>query len=144
MKKALLIGIDCYKLNTLENCVSDSLEIANLLRENFDCNSNYDVETLLESDATKTAVEEKIHTLFADEDVSGAILYFAGHGTKSKTGSYICTSDMSKTTPGVSMEYILKEVNASKIKNKIIFLDCCGSGFLGKTDTILSDVSTIS
>ena len=62
-----------------------------------------------------------------------ALFYFSGHGYVDELGGYIVTPDFSENDWGVSMNDILKIANNSKqIRNKIIILDCCYSGAIGR------------
>lgn len=138
MKKALIVGIDNYKNNSLNGCVNDALAISSLLGTNGDGSPNFDIEKKLNT-VLKNDLMDKIDTLFSGEsDVS--LLYFSGHGSD-KDGGYLVTSDYDKNDLGVPMNYVLDKANKSKCKNKIIVLDCCYSGNLGEISSISSKES---
>lgn len=131
MRKALVVGINNYSFQPLQACVNDATAIADLLRIDGFGNPNFDV--LLEIDPpTKASLKGSIRSLFSgDPDI--ALLYFSGHGDLDDIGGYIVTPDATQDDVGVSMSEILSMVNNSKAKNRIIILDCCHSGFFGKT-----------
>lgn len=78
-----------------------------------------------------------------NDDVEVCLFYFAGHGYKDDTSAYLSTYDYTSNNPGVALDYLLKKVNASKCKNKIIILDCCHAGNIGKNFNFLDNVSII-
>ena len=143
MRKALIVGINEYYNNELKYCVEDAKSIQNLLEDDYDGHSNFDVKILLNEDAQKNSLENEISELFSDDDVEVGLFYFAGHGYKDDTGAYLSTFDFTTNNPGVSLDYLLKKVNSSKCKNKIVILDCCGSGYIGKNNTFLDNISII-
>lgn len=148
MKKALVIGIDDYgEGNQLSGCVKDANSISAILKRHKDGSINYSVQ-LREDVKTKDELKRKIQELFEGDNES-ALLFFSGHGYVDKYGmASLVTPDMSNETPGVSMDDILLWANESKIRNKIIILDCCFSGNMGNfsgdgTKSRLSDGVTI-
>jgi hypothetical protein len=79
---------------------------------------------------SRSALRGAIEKLFATEcDV--ALLYFSGHGYLGSVDGYLVTSDAAKYDEGIPMSEILKLANTSKVKNKVIVLDCCYSGNMG-------------
>ena len=112
------------------------MEVQALLARNGDGSKNFDAK-LLTDVMTKNQLTDEIIDLFSqDDDV--ALLYFSGHGDINEFGGYIVTPDYDKYNPGVPMERILQIANESNCKNKIILLDCCFSGELGKVEAISS------
>ena len=79
-----------------------------------------------------------------DGDGDVALLYFSGHGYFDITGGFIVTPDYEKYDEGVSMDDILTLANKSKIKNKIIILDCCHSGAFGSPQISGGQISQIN
>lgn len=59
------------------------------------------------------------------------LLYFAGHGYVNHLGGFLVTPDHESYNEGIAMNDILGLANKSKIRNKIIILDCCKSGVFG-------------
>ena len=143
MRRALVIGIDKYKDNELDNCVNDALSVAELLDKNEDGSPNFDVVTLLDYQATKDEVLKAVDILFLGEDVDVALLYFSGHGLDDDDDCVIVTYDYSPENYCVRMEEILDIANQSTCQNKIIILDCCKSGWMGKTG-VVGDNSVLS
>ncbi|MDR0303696.1 MAG: caspase family protein [Chitinispirillales bacterium] len=132
MKKSLCIGIDNYKTSPLSGCINDATCISELLKRNGDGSTNFEVK--FEKDVSSTSnMKELIVDLF-NGDCDTVLFYFSGHGFLNEFGGYIVTPDFKKYDEGVPMDYILNVANKSKIKNKIIILDCCHSGAMGNTD----------
>jgi hypothetical protein len=129
MRKALVVGINNYPSNSLNGCISDASALGHIIEINGDGSPNFDVrlETNIE---TKSDLKKKIVNLF-EGDADTALFYFSGHGFINGIGGYIVTPDFKEYDEGVSMDEILKIVNDSKIKDKIIILDCCHSGTMG-------------
>lgn len=131
MRKALIVGINEYLQKKLSGCVNDAKEMANLLEYNGNGTKNFDVD--LEINIKKKAeLVGKIKKLFAgEEDV--ALFYFSGHGYLDETGGYLVTPDYAENDMGIDLSYILKLANDSRCRNKIIILDSCYSGTMGRT-----------
>ncbi|MDR0602694.1 MAG: caspase family protein [Bacteroidales bacterium] len=129
MRKALVVGINNYPSAHLNGCINDASALGSIIETNGDGSPNFDVR--LETNiATKSELKSKIVDLFAG-DADTALFYFSGHGFLNDIGGYIVTPDFKQYDEGVSMDEILKIVNDSKIKDKIIILDCCHSGTMG-------------
>lgn len=135
MKKALLIGINNYPNGyELRGCIEDVRSIAPLLERNEDGSKNFDVQ-IKEDIQTSREAMSMIQTLFSGND-DYALLYFSGHGYLDEFGGTIVMPEDIRTDGhyyvGLQMKDIMTLVNQSHIKNKIVILDCCHSGFLGK------------
>jgi len=129
MRKALVVGINNYPFAPLNGCINDASALGSIIGTNGDGSPNFDVR--LETNiTTKSELKEKIVNLF-DGDADTALFYFSGHGFLNDIGGYIVTPDFKKYDEGISMDEILNIVNNSKIKDKIIILDCCHSGTMG-------------
>lgn len=136
MRKALVVGINNYPSCPLNGCINDAVEVQALLARNGDGSKNFDAK-LLTDVMTKNQLTDEIKELFSqDDDV--ALLYFSGHGDIDEFGGYIVTPDYDKYNQGVPMERILQIANESNCKNKIILLDCCFSGEMGKVEAVSS------
>jgi hypothetical protein len=129
MKKALVIGIDDYPLSPLKGCVNDASAFAKIMETHGDGSPNFSVE-LKTNVKTKSDLKSLIIELFKGNGDT-ALLYFSGHGILNSIGGYLVTPDHQKHDEGVSMDEILTITNNSKVKNKIIILDCCYSGVFG-------------
>lgn len=137
-RKALVIGINDYKSSPLKCCVNDAKSVVALLEKNEDKSPNFTVKEI-----TEYALEEKlkceIKELFSGTaDV--ALLYFSGHGSSDEHDSYIVSQDEKL----ISMDEILKYANNSEVRNKIIILDSCFSGGLGKIGPLNSPATVIN
>lgn len=135
MKKALLIGINSYPAgNELTGCIEDINQVKSAIDRNGDGSPNFDVKMMADVQTSREAMEA-IKQLFSGDDET-ALLYFSGHGYVNDTGAEIVmpkdieTGDNYYT--GIQMSSIMKVVNSSRIHNKIVILDCCHSGNMGK------------
>jgi len=130
MKKALIIGIDNYPNDPLTGCVNDAKSVAEFIEKNGDGSPNFEV-ILKENVATRSELLSLIDANFSGNS-EAALFYFAGHGIINELGGYIVTPDHRKYEEGVSMDDILKLANKSKIRDRIIILDCCKSGAIAE------------
>lgn len=135
MKKALLIGINDYPNgNRLTGCVEDINNLKSVIERNSDGKVNFHVKLMPDEQSSENAMDA-IKELFNDTS-DMAMLYFSGHGYVNDTGAEIVFPDNIRTTgsyyKGIQMKDIMEIVNASKVRNKIVILDCCHSGNMGK------------
>ena len=135
MKKALLIGINNYPNgNELTGCVEDINSLKSVIERNSDGKVNFSVRLMPDEQSSENAMDA-IKELFNDTS-DMAMLYFSGHGFINDTGAEIVFPDNIRTTgsyyKGIQMKDIMDVVNASKVRNKIVILDCCHSGNMGK------------
>jgi len=143
MKKALVIGIDNYpKGYKLDGCVNDASQFSELIGWNSDGTPNYDVLKTLNTQK-KTELIKSIKGLF-EGDGDSSLLYFSGHGHVDSLSGYLVTPDFEEEDPGVSMNDIIHIANRSKVKNKILILDCCHSGIIGESITSKYETTDIS
>lgn len=152
MRKALIIGVDYYEnVNPLSGCVNDAYSVKSVLERNSDGTVNFG--TLLKvasnkaSAVTRKLLKELVTELFKD-DSDVALFYFSGHGYVENTGGYLITSECQDGDDGFALTDLLQLANESPAKNKIIILDCCHAGFVGKLSgaddkSILSEGLTI-
>lgn len=131
MKKALVVGIDNYNgKSDLCGCVNDAKAIKEVLIRNEDQSKNFDVQ-LISNNVTISGLSERIQELFKG-DCESAIFYFSGHGHVDNYGkASLVTPDMEYNAMGIPMDDVLNWANNSKIKHRIIILDCCFSGSMG-------------
>ena len=138
--RALLIGIDDYDHHTkfprLKSAVRDTLKVRAKLKEfQFD-----DVVTLLNNDATKQNILEKLEKMISATSPEGALfIYFAGHGERLKTTEgdkgyfvpYNGTRNPKKfDEKNVTLSAIKKLILKKGPKHTYIALDCCYSGLI--------------
>jgi hypothetical protein len=126
MKKALIIGINNYPTHPLKGAVNDAKSISNLLKVNGNDETNFEIKLLLNVE-TKSELLTEISTFFSLNADMG-LLYFAGHGYVNELGGFVVTPDHKRYDEGIDMNHILNLANGSKIRNKVIILDCCKSG----------------
>ena len=137
MKKALLIGVNEYPNgNELFGCVEDINCVNEVIAQNGDGSPNFSVKLLANIKRGKDAMKE-IKNLFHG-DGECALLYFSGHGYLNDVGGEIVFPDGIESDSyytGIKMNDILKQAEKSKIRNKVIILDCCHSGAVGNYET---------
>lgn len=138
MRKALVVGIDDYKNCPLNGCCNDAREIAKLLKTNEDDTPNFDVKVQLNV-SCKSDLINLITECFNGNSEIG-LFYYSGHGYIDNFGGYLATPDFSKDNNGVSLSDLINVVNESKCRNKIIILDSCYSGDIGKIP--ITDINT--
>lgn len=130
MRKALAIGNDTYEnVACLHGCINDATNIAAILRRNGDGTPNFEVKQL--NNLTTRDIKKNVQELFNGDSIDTCLLYYSGHGCSNSIDGYIIGTDGEEYVEGMSMSDILKLANESKIKNKIIILDCCFSGKMG-------------
>lgn len=142
MRRALIIGNDNYiNCDTLKGCINDATNIAARLMRNGDGSPNFEVKQM--NDSTTRDIKKNVEELFQGDSVDTCLLYFSGHGCCNNIDGYVLGIDAEEYAEGMSMTEILKLANKSKIKNKIIVLDCCYSGKMGNP-TYSNDECAIS
>lgn len=136
MRKALIVGIDHYDhIRSLSGCVNDAHSVKAVLERHSDGTLNFTAPHLLTGTSAarpvrKKDLKEAVRQLFAD-DSEIALLYFAGHGYIEDTGGYLCTSECETGDDGVPLDEVMKLVNRSPARNKVIILDSCHGGVAG-------------
>ncbi|HEX3045256.1 MAG TPA: caspase family protein [Bacillota bacterium] len=147
LRKALIVGIDHYRSpNTLHGCVKDAISMQEVLARHGDPNKGANFKANLRtssenSNITKASLMRDIEDLF-NSQVDVALFYFSGHGYMDSRGGALVTQDASRYSEGVTMHDLMTCVNDSKIKDKLIILDCCHSGSIG-SDPLVKDASSI-
>ena len=136
MRKALLIGINNYgnPVNNLTGCLEDVKTLGPLLERNGEGSKNFDVMLLPDEQSSSNAMS-RIEQLFSGNGEI-ALLYFSGHGYVNTTGAEIVFPDNVRNATsfymGLQMSNVLDIANKSNYRNKVIILDCCYSGYMGK------------
>jgi len=138
MRKALVVGIDHYtSVNSLFGCVNDAYEMKSVLERNSDGALNFSVNLRVSTNestiVTRRELKDLTIELFAD-DSEVALFYFSGHGYVENTGGYLISSESNHGDDGYSLTELLQIANDSPAKNKVIILDCCHAGFIGRVD----------
>lgn len=134
-RKALLIGINKYPDgNELSGCIEDINQVKSCIERDGDGSVNFSVK-MMPDVQTSQEVMDAIERLYSGNDES-ALLYFSGHGYINTTGAEIVLPqnliDGGNYYTGIQMSTIMDIINKSKVKNKIVILDCCHSGNIGK------------
>jgi hypothetical protein len=142
MRKALAVGINNYPTAPLRGCINDATAFARLIETNADHSPNFDVQ-LLTDISTKASLMGLIRKLFSG-DSDTALFYFSGHGLLNELGGYIVVPDAKRNDEGISMDDLLKLVNGSACRNRIVILDCCNSGSMGSSNLINATTANIS
>lgn len=132
MRKALCVGIDCYKeVDDLRGCVNDANSVKAVLERNGDGTLNFDVKIMCATSEasyiTRNELKDAIEKLFKSESEI-ALFYYSGHGSIDICGGYLCTSEVKCPDDGLSLNDVMALVSQSKAQNKIIILDSCFSG----------------
>ena len=81
--KVLLVGINSYPTMPLRGCVNDIENMRALLRAQYNV-ADENIQLLLDADATKAAIEDKLRWLARPDDGNGPplrVFHFSGHGT---------------------------------------------------------------
>jgi hypothetical protein len=145
MRRALIVGIDDYVGAPLQGCVNDANSIAAVLETHGTGSPNFQIRLMTSPSnvVTRATLREAIEKLFAT-DCDIALLYFSGHGFLRSADGYIVTNDAVKYDEGIGMTELLKCVNNSPVKNKIIILDCCYSGNMGTPNIEEGGVAQLS
>ncbi|MDM8557925.1 caspase family protein [Candidatus Parabeggiatoa sp. HSG14] len=155
-RDALVIGINQYaypkQLASLKTPAADAEAIAQLLEKYGDFDVVHrlpytikdelrcvDTDPAVTRDVTNEILEEAIIQLFNPEGENipdTALLFFAGHGLRRIKGGvqegYLATTNTNpaKHNWGVSLRWLRELLQKSKVKQQIIWLDCCHSGEL--------------
>jgi Caspase domain len=138
---AVVIGITNYKDESLNlrNARKDAEDVGNLLEKSF----GFNVEYLLDEQATQEAILSKIRTYFHGKTSKNdrLIFFFAGHGVgqqgKEDDIGYLLPYNAIKNDYGlyVSFTDLLQLNDLVKAKHVFIVLDCCFSGLAAKLRT---------
>ena len=136
MRKALLVGINDYPKCTLKGCENDAIRLTSVLERHHDRSPNFECRTFLSSKEaiTRSRLRGLISDLFA-KPADTALFYFSGHGSESKAAGILVTQDYEANDLGIPMAELVEAASkaSSHIKEIFIVLDCCHSGYTGKT-----------
>lgn len=122
---ALVLGNGDYKVGHLENPVNDANDICFKLE-------NLGFETNFLGNGQKRETEVKI-SKFCEEakQYDLALFYYAGHAIQDQGVNYLIPVDVTIDAPGdikyrcIELPWILRRMNDSGVKAKIIILDAC-------------------
>lgn len=117
------VGIADYPGNENDLRISDN--DAKTIAKVFIATRDATVLTLVNSEATQSALLSSMHTLFEDAQSEDAvILYFSGHGTP---GALVCHDGL------LSYQHIFKMLKGCKASRKVIIADACYAGKMRTT-----------
>jgi tetratricopeptide (TPR) repeat protein len=131
-KKALIIGISSYdKLDSLEFCDNDSLEMSNLLHS-----LGYQINYTLSGHVKWDKMRDAIYDFFGNDKTTKhedtLLFYYSGHGIPDVSGDmYLSPSEIDPYLPskrGFNFNELTKLIQNSIAGRKVIILDCCYSG----------------
>ena len=149
MRKGLFIGINDYThIDGLSGCCNDAMAMASVLKSNANGDPNFKnvVLTSAEDYLSREKLEDQIRELFSG-DCNVALLYFAGHGgfDADTDEGMLIAQDYRNAKDGIRISDILNWADkATRIKNKVIILDCCESGSAGEVRALRSESSMVS
>ncbi|MGK7904945.1 MAG: caspase family protein [Hormoscilla sp.] len=155
-REALVVGINRYPFmddRDLGRAVADAVAIAKMLKDHggfhvrlvlaaapADGSPPVDRSLISDIKLDRKGLEEAIGRLFNPSEIPGegndtALLFFAGHGfVKDPDGvreGFLATSDADgEYIWGVSFNWLRQELLTSKVRQKLVWLDCCHSGEL--------------
>lgn len=142
MRKALIVGIDDYTQCPLHGCCNDAEAINELLKNHGDGRPNFDTKLVKNVDSKGKLLQLIDQCFSGDADV--ALFYYSGHGYIDAIGGYLVTPDYSDYNYGVSLQDVLAIANNSQCRNKIIILDSCYSGFMGRINSLDQNTAIIN
>lgn len=129
-KKALLIGNNDYEfVSSLRGAVNDMRDMEKMLRTHEDGTLNFYVEAI--KNVCNYRIQIEITKFLNDSRATNsALIYFAGHGKVDPDSGigYICGTNVQKGNPGVSMRWLVDQINNSSIQDITLILDCCHAG----------------
>jgi hypothetical protein len=129
-KKALLIGNNAYKnARNLRGCHNDVVKMKEVLETHGKGDPNFSVMDY--QDLNNEIIQREITALLNRKAVY-ALFYFSGHGRVVEGEGFICGTDADHSSNfGVSMNWLSEQINASKIPEVTVILDCCHAGEFG-------------
>jgi hypothetical protein len=145
MKRALLVGIDTYdSFNDLYGCANDVHALTPLLARHEDDSPNFECRAYA-SDTRRIDRRDLLEAidsaLAPGADV--ALLYFAGHGAAVPNDVVLVTQDGVTSDSGVPLSVVLGKIQASKVREVVVILDCCFSGGAGGVPQLGADVAAL-
>jgi uncharacterized protein YjbI with pentapeptide repeats/energy-coupling factor transporter ATP-binding protein EcfA2 len=144
-RNALVVGINTYEqLPALRSPARDAEAIAQCLKAYGECSTTRLPEVIdagqpkvgLRTKVTLRDLKTVLIQLFKPKGVNvpqTAIFFFSGHGIQDDSGiqeGFLGTSDAdpSRGIYGLSLSWLRRLLQASPVRQKVIWLDCCNSG----------------
>lgn len=134
-KRALIIGINEYKADSLNYCINDARDLSTALqRIGFDINFGEGVEIGINCNRTEFCnIVEKFSNMITKNDLM--LFYFAGHGKQVDDDNYLLPSDYDYDYAGhernyivdhaINTKYIAKKIEDKLCRSAIYIFDCC-------------------
>ena len=135
MKRALVVGINDYRVAPLRGCIKDAQEMHARLSRHGNGDPNYDTYLLTSErqEVTRMILLDKLKALLM-EPAESAVFYFSGHGSKNLLGGYLVTQEATRADQGLAFHDLQTLVLRSPIPEITLILDCCYSGGMGNED----------
>lgn len=139
-KILITIGIDAYEqrrsFSRLNFAVKDAIAVRNLLRDEFSfvCNNEW---TLLDQRATLSRIQALFGRDLGAENLGpedAVLVFFAGHswveGDGNRQSGYLAAVDSAaaRANEGVSVEWVLEQLNRLSCRHKGVILASCYAG----------------
>lgn len=132
--KALVIGINQYqdkKIPALKTAVNDARELSNLLKTKY----GFEVILLLDHQATRKAINQKLRELAANSTSDESVLiYYAGHGEFDRVlndGWWVpADARAGEAETYLDNTVVQKVMNSMKARHVLLISDSCYSGTL--------------
>ena len=132
--KALVIGINKYQDKTipaLKTAINDARELSNLLKTKY----GFEVTLLLDHQATRKAINQKLRDLAANSTSDESVLiYFAGHGEFDRVlndGWWVpVDARAGEAETYLDNTVVQKVMNSMKARHVLLISDSCYSGTL--------------
>ncbi|MGO9682413.1 MAG: caspase domain-containing protein [Beijerinckiaceae bacterium] len=80
---------------------------------------------LRNSEATYAAIRSAFEVIARLQDLDFVLVYFAGHGRRTKEGASFCAYDHTADGPKLDVQSIDDMLSSVRAKNVLLFLDCC-------------------
>ncbi|MCM3698600.1 caspase family protein [Paenibacillus macerans] len=144
--KFLLVGVNEYisqEYTDMKSAENDVNEFGEFIEKYFEYDN---LELVKGKEATLKRIDVELRSLFNKCEADDVlVLYWAGHGdylrdNKGYLITYDSTSDLHLKNK-VSMEWLSELINESKSKSIIVFIDCCYSGYLTRSNKIENEMS---
>jgi hypothetical protein len=132
--RALVIGINDYqdkKIPALKTAVNDAKELAKLLQTRY----GFQVALLLDRQATRQAIMEKMRDLVANTSPDESVLiYYAGHGDVDRVlnDGWWVPADATGGNPATYLDnmFVQRVIKGLKARHVLLVSDSCYSGTL--------------
>mgnify|MGYP000666338152 CR=1 FL=1 len=146
MRKALVVGINFYEsASSLHGCVNDAYSVNAMLERDADGSRNFHTRIITATGPNQVVKRAELRAAIQElfrGDSEIALFYFAGHGYVEAAGGFVCPSDTETGDDGISLADVMTWANKSPARNKVIILDSCHGGVVGKNP--IAPVSELS